>query len=437
MRIVMACTDVDFIDRRIFHEAKSLTEAGHQVILFGGPDLDRPAREIVEGMEIRRHWHPLPLWRRPLKAMAGTLRRASWIPGNLLLLSLIKAPMFLASELRSALRRMAGKKNFPVNVESLDPWEVSLANEAAALNPDCVVAHDLPMLRSLVVAAKRNGAKIVYDSHECYPDLIFFEPELQDYYRKLEARWIKEANLVYTVNPLLAEHMSNRYQRVVESITNAIDPPAGFDPRKKYDHFRKYLGLPSDVRILLYQGGFAPNRGLENLVESMGFVQPSVHLVMLGYNDFKDVLIRHARSHGLSRRVHIVPPRTQADLLEWTASADAGIIPYHIVDPNIWYVSPNKLFEYIAAELPFLSNDLPFVKMVVEATKGGSFADLTNPKSCGEAINRMFADPARLVAMRENLRACRAQYLWQVQGEKLLGLFESIGVPCGRRKAAA
>jgi glycosyltransferase involved in cell wall biosynthesis len=127
----------------------------------------------------------------------------------------------------------------------------------------------------------------------------------------------------------------------------------------------------------------------------------------------------------VQKRVHVVPPRTQADLLEWTASADAGIIPYHAVDTNAWYVSPNKLFEYIAAELPFLSNNLPYVKMVVEDTGGGMTADLTTPERCGKAINDLFADEARLQQLRANLHCRCADYLWKKQGEKLLQLYEA------------
>jgi glycosyltransferase involved in cell wall biosynthesis len=270
----------------------------------------------------------------------------------------------------------------------------------------------------------------VYDSHECYPEQLFFTPERQDYFRALETRWIAEADLVYTVNPMLAEYMSRTYRRPVEAITNAIDPPPGFRPNRKYDHFRKSLGLPASIQVLLYQGGFAPNRGLENLVEAMAYVQASVHLFFLGYGDagFINKLVELAQKNNVQNRVHIVPPRQQSDLLEWTASADVGIIPYHAIDKNAWYVSPNKMSEFIAAELPFLSNDLPFVKTVVEDLQGGAIADLSTPILCGQAINRVFSNPIELQRMRANLHARRDEFLWRRQGEKLVRLYEAIGV---------
>jgi glycosyltransferase involved in cell wall biosynthesis len=434
MRIVMACMDEFWIDRRILHQAKTLREAGHEVILYAMPAPECPPQEIVAGVPVYRHWFPQGILEKTARFISRKIRGATWLPGNMAIFRFLKGTR---NQLRKVLGGFEQKESVPVDVEALATFEPALVREILGWQPDCVVAHDLPVLRAVVVAGQRANAKIIYDSHECYPEIKFFSPPLQEYYRRLEARWIREAHVATTVNPLLADYMAKRYQRPLEWITNAIDPPEDFLPGKPYDHFRKTLGLSSATRILLYQGGFAPNRGLENLIEAMAHVQPGVHLVMLGYNDFKDTLIRLARKGGVHERVHVVPPRTQADLLEWTASADAGIIPYHAVDANAWYVSPNKLFEYIAAELPFLSNELPFVKTVVEDTKGGLIADLTTPQRCGKAINDLFADVSRLRQLRDNLHRCRADYLWKKQGEKLLQLYEAIGVgPVGNLAAA-
>lgn len=433
MRIVMATTDLDWIDRRILHEAKSFREAGHEVFLLAMPDPRCPPYVVLDGVPVIRDWDPHLLVSQTTlsQSLGNSLRSATWLPGNMMLFRGLKSLKTLAGAARRWFR--PAHQDCPEHlrdVEALAPFEPALIRETIKLKPDCVLAHDLPMLRPMVLAAKACQARIAYDSHEWYPERISIAPEMQAYYRRLESRWISEAHLVYTVNPLLADHMTKAHGRPVESITNATDPPAGFSPGHGYDHFRKTLGLSADVKILLYQGGFQPHRGLENLVEAMRHVDArlKVHLVFLGYNDFKETLIQLAQRQLVQDRVHFVPPRTQTDLLEWTASADAGIIPYHALDKNLWYVSPNKLFEYIAATLPFLSNDLPFVNMAVADTQGGVIADLTTPERCGEAINRFFADPKQLQRLRENLQARRADYLWERQGVKLLRLFEAIGI---------
>lgn len=433
MRIVMATTDLDWIDRRILHEGKSLREAGHEVFLFGMPDPRCPPYVVMDGIPVIRDWDQRLSVKtsRLSQAFGSNLRQATWLPGNLAFFRSLKALKTLAGAARRFLKPSPqDRPEHQRDLETLAPYEPALISAIIKLQPDCVLAHDLPMLRPMVVAGKACKAKIVYDSHEWYPERIAIAPKMQDYYRRLESRWIHEADLVYTVNPLLAGHMAKLHGRPIESITNAIDPPAGFSTSRRYDHFRKALGLAPDAKILLYQGGFQPDRGLENLIEAMRHVDATlnVHLVFLGYNDFKETLVQWSQQQRVRDRVHFVPPRTQVDLLEWTASADAGVIPYTALDQNLWYVSPNKLFEYIAAALPFLSNDLPFVSKTVAETQGGLVADLTTPTRCGEAINRFFADPKQLQTLRKNLLTCRTDYLWVKQGAKLLQLFAAIGI---------
>ena len=58
-----------------------------------------------------------------------------------------------------------------------------------------------------------------------------------------------------------------------------------------------------------------------------------------------------------------------------TRSADLGVIPYHSIDLNNYYSSPNKLFEYAAAGLPFVSNDLPFLRWIIAEYGFGEVAD--------------------------------------------------------------
>jgi glycosyltransferase involved in cell wall biosynthesis len=448
MRIVMACTDMEWIDRRIFHEAKSLREAGHEVILFTVPDMKETESLTIDGvLVIRRHsfvHHLGEPGETTSQRIGNRLRNATWLPGNVSFYRFLKNLKYAARRIKGLLTAKQAAPELPIyvktmsDVETLSEFEASLVTAIVMLKPDCVVAHDLPMLRAAVHAGRTCGAKIAYDAHECYPDQLVFPPEHRDYYRRLETRWIGEADLAYTVNPILADYMSRVYQRQVEFITNAIEPPADLCLDRKYDYFRESLQLPSNVNVLLYQGGLFFNRGLENLVESMRYVQPHVHLCFLGYGDSActKALVDLATEYGIQSSVHIVPPRQQADLLQWTASADVGIIPYHAVDKNAWYVSPNKMFEYIAAELPFLANELPFVRTIVEDLECGRIADLTTPSLCAEAINRMFSDANQLARMRANLRARREEYLWKEQGKRLIGMYEAIGIASEVKRAA-
>ena len=53
----------------------------------------------------------------------------------------------------------------------------------------------------------------------------------------------------------------------------------------------------------------------------------------------------------------MIPPVEHQVLLEWTSSAHLGIIPYENI-VNHLDCTPNKLWEYPAANVPFVATDL-------------------------------------------------------------------------------
>jgi glycosyltransferase involved in cell wall biosynthesis len=127
------------------------------------------------------------------------------------------------------------------------------------------------------------------------------------------------------------------------------------------------FGLPVDKRIVLLQGGLSAGRNLEVLVDAMHYVKdPSVVLVVLGDGLLLRSLQKMAQQEGLAGRVYFHAAVPQNELLELTAAADAGVIPYQATCLNNHYCTPNKLFEFIAAGLPILATDLPEIRRLVE-----------------------------------------------------------------------
>ncbi len=109
-----------------------------------------------------------------------------------------------------------------------------------------------------------------------------------------------------------------------------------------------------------------------------------------------------------------------------TAQADLGIIPYKAVDLNHLYCSPNKLFEYAVAELPFLANDLPYLREVVDTYGFGAIADLSTPESAAAAIVNVVRDDQRISELRAAARRAAELLNWGVEGRKLVTAYGNI-----------
>lgn len=274
------------------------------------------------------------------------------------------------------------------------PFRQAFVSHGLAHRSDLVQVHDLPALEAGSELASMWGVPLVYDAHELYPEQKSFSRAQRNICSEAERRLIKSADLVFAVNQSIGEEMSRRYE-IDQPVTllNAIDPPPEFDPNARYDLLREKLGLSAQRRILLFQGGFAPHRNLEALVEAMAYVQTAdVDLVMMGFGDFGDLLKEKAAQHKLlGTRIHFLPAVPQNELLQHSASADIGIIPYPHVDLNSYYCTPNKLFEFIQAGLPILANDSPELRRFVLENGFGRCALMGNPRSIAQAIDTTFS----------------------------------------------
>ena len=163
------------------------------------------------------------------------------------------------------------------------------------------------------------------------------------------------------------------------------------------------------------------------LVDAMAFVStPKLHLVLLGDGQYGETLKRRVLSRRLEGHVRFHPAVPQADLLRYSACADAGIIPYQAICLNNYYCTPNKLFEFIAAGVPILASDLPEIRNLINTHQIGQVGDLSTVEKVARQIDCFFSDPNRLKHWQDNVRQARRLVCWEREAEKLVGIFEAL-----------
>jgi len=407
-RVAMLTPDRDRVDRRILLQARSLQKGGCQVAVLAlpsvHPDVDWPA-----GVELIR--------------ASDTAAPTAWAMSRLWRLY-----RGLAERVELASTLALARRGFETLLVAPDrAFTQTLRDPALAWAADVYVAHDLPVLPVSAEVAARRGVPLVYDAHELYPEQEFAVP-LRRRWRAIEARHIHQAAAVLTVNVSIAAELATRYgiaRPVVLSNALPETPPLSSTPRRLHEA----LGLDPRHRLVLYQGGLAPHRNLEGVIRGLARVRtPGVVAVFLGDGPLRSRLATLATRERTEGRVRFHPAVSQEALLEYTASADLGLVPYLDTSPNTRLATPNKLFEYIQAELPILASDLPELKRLVEGESLGLVRRLDTPDRMAAAIDEWFADPGRASSCRDALRRAKHRYAWEREEPKLLDVFRRLGV---------
>ncbi|SEC20778.1 glycosyltransferase [Pseudomonas anguilliseptica] len=424
--VLMLCHDQN-LDRRVVAQAVSLIARGHAVRLLAlSHDGDTHHEQTPEGIALTRIGLNFIIPENP--TYAGYMKRqyrfndalnwgANRYPNRL---GIFQRLFNYASRVNWALYKALLLMRYR-NRELHDPlpFRQAFVRHGQEFTCDVVQVHDLPALEAGAELAAAWGVPLVYDAHELYPEQKSFSSVQRRICSKAEAEHIKKADLVFAVNESIGDEMARRYQ-IAKPVTllNAIDPLPDFDPAARYDLLREKLSLPAERRILLFQGGFAPHRNLETLIQAMAHVKTSdVDLVMMGFGTFGDLLKAKAKAIRLKllgKRIHFLPAVPQSELLQHSASADIGIIPYPHVDLNSYYCTPNKLFEFIQAGLPILANDSPELNRFVRANGFGHSAIMGSAKQIANAIDMAF-DSNDFSKWRVAIEQRRSEFAWSAQ----------------------
>jgi len=298
-------------------------------------------------------------------------------------------------------------------------------DEALKQPADIIVAHDLSMLAPAHKVAKENQAMLVYDSHELYAEQEFSHREKM-LWCAVEDKYIRDCDLVITVNQSIAEELEHRYH--IETplvIRNCEMLPEPLPSNEKLFH-RVFL-LDGDALVILYQGGISPNRNLHTLIKMMEHVDDSnVHLVFLGDGQYKASLKKLVNKLRLQKNIHFHAAVSQRELLQYTVSADIGIIPYQANCLNNKYCTPNKLFEFVIAGLPVIATDLPELNRILYKYKIGVTTDTSSPEPLSAVICEFFSDDEKRQQCIHAVKVTRLQLNWQQEQQGLIDAYREL-----------
>ncbi len=181
---------------------------------------------------------------------------------------------------------------------------------------------------------------------------------------------------------------------------------------------RKRLGFPLDKLIVLYWGNFKKWKGIDTLAEAAPLL-PEVFVVMVGATKESDLARIKKKTENLGN-VLVGGFKPQTELPWYLAAADVLVLPNSARDENSrLYTSPLKLFEYMAAERPIVSSDLPSLREVLNH-RNATFFKPDSARSLSEAVLTLLANPELQRKLAHQAREDVKEYTWGKRAGKII-----------------
>lgn len=367
-------------DSRVLKEAISLDTNGYQVLVLAMFDSGQLEEELIKGIQVRR----IPLKSRSLSKSKP--------------IQLIKYFEFLTKAYSYA-------KNF-----------------------DIIHCNDLNALPIGVLCKILNKKKIVYDAHEYEinhkPNESKTSIKLKYY---LEKFLINLADKVITVSESIANEYVKLYN--ITKPTVVLNTPNFQDSNRK-NIFREKFHISKHQTIFLYQGNLSNGRGIEFLLGTfnsmwLDYVENEIDncpvIIFLGYGFFEDQIIDVSKT---VKNVFFHPAVSYNEIFDFTSSADFGISMIEDVCLSYRFCLPNKLFEYLMADIPIIVSDLFEMKRFVKNNKVGIIIKNNSIDGIKEAIkNALISDKKDFIL---NIKKVKRVYNWEEQEKFLLKVYKEL-----------
>jgi glycosyltransferase involved in cell wall biosynthesis len=315
-------------------------------------------------------------------------------------------------------RRLGFLPDFLRHILSLIEYYSKAAIAARNIRPDLIHCGDNLVL-PLGVLIKYLGwsRALVYDAHELESNKNGQSKIRGRFVFLIEKLLWRSLDALIVVSPSIAEwYRSNIGEKRSEVILNS--PIIGGGDCVRPDYLRTMFGIPKHSTIFIYIGNIVKGRGLEVIVDAFLKVNASAYVVFLGNGELVDDLKCKC---GGAKNILFHEAVAHDQVVPIAKSADFGLCLIEDVSLSDYFCLPNKLFEYLFAELPVVASNFPDISELVNGAGVGICVDV-NVNSIKSSVDRILNSN---LAFKVDL-ALLGGYEWAAQAEKLRILYAEL-----------
>jgi len=289
------------------------------------------------------------------------------------------------------------------------------------IKADILVSNDLDTLPAVYIASLFRQKPIIYDSHEYFTELpeLVHRPLIKKIWRGIEAMILPHLKYSYTVSSSIASDYNRKFGINMQVIRNL---PVLRGIQQSGPPLRK-----EKEKLIIYQGVLNMGRGLEVAIMAMQYTD-NARLIICGAGYFEKELRELTRRLKLYDKIRFMGRIHPEALALYTTQADLGISLEENKGLNYYYALPNKLFDYIQAQIPVLVSNMPEMANIVNTYGVGEVINNGGPEELSEVFRDMLFNESKRSVWKTNLIKAAKELCWENEEKKLLDIYRQVKV---------
>lgn len=192
---------------------------------------------------------------------------------------------------------------------------------------------------------------------------------------------------------------------------------------------RSLLGVKDENLVILFVGNFYKWHDIKSLIISFSSVHnkhPLARLVLVGSGSQLEAMKKLVVDMNLVEVVHFTGLIPHQEVPGLIAAADIAVAPVPEMDRDLW-LSPMKLFEYLATGVAIIASGVGQMAEVIENNVNGLLVTPGSITELTRAINALIENPHLRSELGHQARETAIQkYSWEKYISRLEGVFQAV-----------
>ncbi|GIK75310.1 MAG: hypothetical protein BroJett021_42980 [Chloroflexota bacterium] len=242
---------------------------------------------------------------------------------------------------------------------------------------------------------------------------------------------LNAADCVITVSEPTRLHLITHWRVPPEKILvfpNAVDVALFHPDEAVRQRVRANLGI-ADAPLILFVGNFYEWHDVSTLLKAFAVtvaVHPAARCVLVGDGAKRRAMEQLAAELGISNAVTFTGLLPHAEVAHMAAAADIAVVPYPVLQQELW-LSPLKLYEYMASGAAIVASSLGQIAQVIEDGRNGLLTPPEDISAMARALCRLIDDRMLRLRLANRAREDAVQkHSWEHYLSRLENVFLAV-----------